>query len=608
MKTCLSLLLAFVVSSASVFADDVATKSPPYDIVVYGGTSGGIVAAIQAATMKKSVVLIEPSKHLGGLTSGGLGATDIGNKGAIGGLSRTFYRRIAEFYSKPEAWKREKGDGTLSKRQQSGEKEMWTFEPHVAEQIYREMLKEAKVPVVVGRLDLKAGVVKVGERISSIRLESGLTFIGSIFIDATYEGDLLAKAGVSYHVGREANKTYGETLNGAQTKNAVHHQFIKAVDPFVKRGDPSSGLLPLIQKDGPGEEGAEDRRVQAYNLRLCTTDVPENRLAWPKPADYDEARWELVLRNCEAGDTRIPWNPIFMPNRKTDTNNNFAISTDFLGANYDYPDGDYATRERIYQEHVAYISGLMWTLANHPRVPEQVRAHFQRLGLAKDEFADNDHWPHQLYVREARRMISDYVMTQHNCQGRLTAEDPVGLAAYTMDSHNCQRFVKDGRVYNEGNVQVGGFPPYPIAFRSIVPKKAECENLAVPVCLSTSHIAYGSIRMEPVFMLLAQSSATALAMALDYKIAVQDVNYDKLRTRLLADGQAGHNLLLPAADHHRMHAMLAAQLAQSLVLAQRRHGNLRLEFRTVTPTRPLARIHHFSAFHISLRRGRIFGE
>ena len=308
-------------------------------------------------------------------------------------------------------------------------------------------------------------------------------------------------------------------------------------EEFVKRGDPNSGLLPLIQKDGPGEEGAEDRRVQAYNLGLCTTDVPENRLAWPKPADYDEARWELVLRNCEAGDTRIPWNPIFMPNRKSDTNNNFAISTDFLGANDDYPDGDYVTRERIYQEHVNYISGLTWTLANHPRVPESVRSHFQRLGLAKDEFVDNNHRPHQLYVREARRMISDYVMTQHNCQGRVTAEDPVGLAAYTMDSHNTQRYAKDGRVWNEGDVQVGGFSPYPISYRSIVPKKSQCSNLLVPVCLSATHISYGSIRMEPVFMVLGQSAATAASIAIDDRCAVQEVAYSKLRERLLADEQ-----------------------------------------------------------------------
>lgn len=534
MVCCLLMSLVFV---SPAMAQNAATKSPPYDIVVYGGTSGGIIAAVQAAKMKRSVVLIEPTKHLGGLTSGGLGATDIGNKGAIGGLSRTFYRRVAEFYAKESAWTWEKREAYGSRRQASNELEMWTFEPHVAEAIYRDMLKEAKVPIVVGRLDLKNGVVKLGDRISSIRLEGGLEFTGSMFIDATYEGDLLAKAGVSYHVGREANKTYGETLNGVQTKNATHHQFNKLVDPFVKPGDPTSGLLPLIAKDGPGEEGAEDRRVQAYNLRLCTTDVPENRRAWPKPANYDEKRWELLFRNCEAGDTRIPWNPIFMPNRKTDTNNNFAISTDFLGANYDYPDGDYGTRERIYQEHVDYISGLMWSLANHPRVPESVRSHFQRLGLAKDEFTDNDNWPHQLYVREARRMISDYVMTQHNCQGRITAEDPVGLAAYTMDSHNTQRYAKDGRVWNEGDVQVGGFSPYPISYRSLVPKKSQCSNLLVPVCLAASHISYGSIRMEPVFMVLGQSSATAAVLAIEGNTSVQEVPYPKLRERLLADEQ-----------------------------------------------------------------------
>ncbi len=536
MRGLVGLIVIALVCPSSLLAADVATKSPPYDIVVYGGTSGGIIAAVQAAKMKKSVVLIEPSKHLGGLTSGGLGATDIGNKSAIGGLSRGFYRAVAEHYTKDDAWKWEKREAYRSNRQ-SGETEMWTFEPHVAEAIYRDMLKAAKVPIVTGRLDLKSGVVKVGERIVSIRLESGLTFTGSMFIDATYEGDLLAKAGIDYHVGREANAKYGETLNGVQTKNATHHQFIKAVDPFVKPGDPTSGLLPLVHKDGPGEEGAEDRRVQTYNLRLCTTDVAENRRAWPKPADYDEKRWEVLFRNCEAGDTRIPWNPIFMPNRKTDTNNNFAISTDFIGANYDYPDGDYATRERIYKEHISYTSGLLWSLANHPRVPESVRSHFQRLGLAKDEFTDNDNWPHQLYVREARRLISDYVMTQHNCQGRVVAEDSVGLAAYTMDSHNTQRYAKDGRVWNEGDVQVGGFSPYPISYRSIVPKKSQCSNLLVPICLAATHISYGSIRMEPVFMVLGQSAATAAAMAIDANSSVQDVPYPKLRERLLADEQ-----------------------------------------------------------------------
>ncbi|MDA0835678.1 MAG: FAD-dependent oxidoreductase [Planctomycetota bacterium] len=510
---------------------------PPYDIVVYGGTSGGIIAAIQAKAMDKTVLLIEPSKHLGGLTAGGLGATDIGNKAAIGGLSRSFYRRIAEYYANDEAWTWEKRENYRSNRQGNDEA-MWMFEPHVAEFVYRQMLEQSDVPVLLQeRLDLDNGVMKTNGRIDRIRMESGKSIAATMFIDATYEGDLLAKTGVSYFVGREGNDRYGETLNGVQTRNATHHQFIKSVDPFVRPGDPSSGLLPLIQEEGPGEEGAEDHRVQAYNLRLCTTDIPENRRAWPKPDDYDESRWELLFRNFEAGDLRFPWNPVFMPNRKTDTNNNFAISTDFLGANYDYPEGDYATRERIYREHVSYISGLMWTLANHPRVPKEVREHFQNLGMAKDEFRDNDNWPHQLYIREARRMVSDYVMTQHDCQGRITAADPVGLAAYTMDSHNTQRYARDGRVWNEGDVQVGGFSPYPISYRSIVPKKNECKNLLVPVSLSASHIAYGSIRMEPVFMVLGQSAATAAALAIDAGIAVQDVDYQSLRDRLVMDDQ-----------------------------------------------------------------------
>jgi len=515
-----------------------AADPPAYDVVVYGGTSGGIVAAIQAKKMGKSVVLIEPGRHLGGLTSGGLGATDIGNKAAIGGLSREFYRRIGKSYENDSAWTREKKSDYQSKRKGSNEQEMWTFEPHVAEAVYRDWLKEVGVPVVFGeRLDLKSGVTKSAGHIATIKMESGKTFTGKMFIDATYEGDLMAKAGVPYHVGREANKVYNETLNGVAVWHARSHQFIKDVDPYVKKGDPSSGLLPLVSPDPPGNDGDGDRRVQAYNFRMCTTDVPENRRDWLKPPSYDEKTYELLLRNFEAGDERVPWNPIFMPNRKTDTNNNFAISTDYLGANYDYPDGDYATRERIFEEHKRYQLGLMYTLANNPRVPEKVRKEFQRLGLAKDEFTDTDNWPHQMYVREARRMISEYVMTQHNCQQKVVAEDPVGLGAYNMDSHNVQRYVnKDGFVRNEGDIQVG-VSPYRISYRSIRPKKEHCENLLVPVCLAASHIAYGSIRMEPVFMVLGQSAATAACQAIDANKAVQDIDYAALKERLLSDGQ-----------------------------------------------------------------------
>jgi hypothetical protein len=513
-----------------------------FDIVVYGGTSGGITAAIQAQRMGKSVALIEPSQHLGGLTTGGLGATDIGNKQAIGGLSRDFYHRIWEFYQNDSVWTREKRDdyNKRNKHFDPNDKTQWMFEPHVAAHVLQAMLREAKTtPIMNERLDREHGVKKDGARIVSIAMESGRTFAAKMFIDATYEGDLMAAAGVKYHVGREANSVYDETINGVQSKrNTKAHRFPKPVDPFVKPGDASSGLLWGIQVKELPPDGSGDEKVQAYCYRLCTTDVPENRREWPKPADYDESRYELLLRNFEAGDLRAPWHPLWMPNRKTDTNNNGAMSTDFIGGNYAYPDASYKERDKIVAAHVNYQQGLLWTLANNPRVLEKVRAEFRRLGMAKDEFANNDNWPTQLYVREARRMIGAYVMTEHNCRGKKVAEDSVGMGAYGMDSHNCQRYVTpEGHVQNEGDVQVGGFKPYPISYRAITPKEGECENLLVPVCLSSSHIAYGSIRMEPVFMILGQSAATAAAQAIDGDVPVQKIDYARLRERLTADKQ-----------------------------------------------------------------------
>lgn len=512
------------------------------DIVIYGGTSSGIVAAIEAKQNGKSVVLIEPSQHLGGLTTGGLGATDIGNKGVIGGMSRDFYHRVWKHYQNDAAWVQEKHDAYNKRNVRFNPKDdtMWTFEPHVASEIYRQMLEEAEiVPILGERLDRKNGVKKNGARIESLRTESGRTFVAKMFIDATYEGDLMAAAGVSYHVGREGNATYGETLNGVQPPlNTKNHRFEEFVDPYVRKGDPASGLIWGIQATSLPPDGTGDRSVQAYCYRMCTTDVPENRREWPKPADYDESRYELLLRNFEAGDLRVPWNPVWMPNRKTDTNNNHAFSTDYIGGNYDYPDADYATREKIIADHVSYQQGLMWTLANHERVPEKVQAEFKRLGLAKDEFVDNDNWPTQLYVREARRMIGQYVMTEHNCRGKELAEDSVGMGAYGMDSHNCQRFVNaEGGVQNEGDVQVHGFKPYPISYGAIVPKAAECDNLLVPVCVSSSHIAYGSIRMEPVFMILGQSAAVAAATAIDDNVGVQEIDYKELAQKLRDRGQ-----------------------------------------------------------------------
>lgn len=520
------------------------------DIVVYGGTAGGIAAAVQASRDGKSVILLEFGTHLGGLTSGGLGATDIGSKAAIGGIAREFYERIYAHYAKPEAWTWTKPDASETAGQErnvdpvvqkTGRPTKWTFEPHVAMDVFKKMLAEAKVKSLFGQR--LASVKKDGARITEIVMENGNVFRAKMFIDASYEGDLMARAGVSYHVGREGNAAYGETLNGVRAETP-YHQFTVAVDPYIEPGDPKSGLLPFVQPGDGGMAGSGDRCVQAYNFRLCMTRVAANKVPWAKPPGYDEKQYELLARYLEAcaAAGSLPsvgglMNPVMMPNGKTDTNNNGPFSTDFIGRNYDYPNGDYATRERIWKEHENYIRGFLYFLATSLRVPQKLRDEMNEWGLAKDEFVETGHFPPQMYVREARRMVSDYVMTEHDCRWTRTVEDGVGLGAYGMDSHNCQRIVKNGRAENEGDVQVGVQGPYPISYRSIVPKAAQCENLFVPVCLSASHIAYGSIRMEPVFMILGQSSAAAAAIAIDDGVTVQKVPYIKLKTKLLALGQ-----------------------------------------------------------------------
>jgi hypothetical protein len=559
------LIIIFTIIISSSFQYEAYSQNNNYDIVIYGGTSAGIAAAIQSSRMGKTVVMIEPSSRIGGLTTGGLGQTDIGNKQVVGGISREFYEGIKKYYDEPANWiwqtRQEYRDGGQT-RTSEGEDAMWTFEPSAALKVYETLMGPEKITVVYNqRLNRKNGAKKQGQKIIEIEMETGEKYRGKMFIDATYEGDLIATAGVSYSIGRESNSEYGETLNGVQanrvgmtlkrtiSRNSIHHNFIDGVDPYIVKGDPSSGLLPFITKGGPGIDGQGDKGIQAYCFRMTLTDHPENRIPFKKPNGYKEPEYELLFRNYEAatgpveemysyGDPLVPWINSPMPNRKTDTNNQKGFSTDFIGQNWDYPEASYEEREKILERHRSYQQGLMWTLAYHPRIPQKVRDAVSRWGTCKDEYEREDGWQQQLYVREARRMKSDYVMTQRNCEGLDVAEDPVGMAAYGMDSHQVQRYVDaNGFVQNEGNVEAHGFPPYPVSYRSIIPKKEECSNLLVPVCVSSTHIAFGSIRMEPVFMILGQSAATAAALAIDQKTDVHTLDYKALKDRLLKDNQ-----------------------------------------------------------------------
>ncbi|MEY3392716.1 MAG: Xanthan lyase precursor [Verrucomicrobiota bacterium] len=518
-----------------------------YDVVVYGGTSAGVIAAVQAKKMGKSVVIVGPDVHLGGLSSGGLGYTDTGNKAVIGGLARNFYHRVWVEYQKNETWKWQrpeafgnKGQGTVA--MDKDERTMWIFEPSVAEKVFEDYVKEFGLTVLRDEwLDRAKGVRVVDGRVAEITMLSGKKFAGKMFIDATYEGDLLAAAGVSYHVGREANSVYGEEWNGNQVGILHHgHHFgavKKPISAYKIPGDPSSGLLPRISAEPPGVRGEGDKRVQAYCFRWCATDHADNRLPFPKPANYDASQYELLVRVLEAG-----WRQTFhkfdlLPNRKTDTNNHGPFSFDNIGMNYDYPEASYERRREIIREHRDYQQGLLWFLANDPRVPAEVREEANRWGLPKDEFKDNGHWPHQIYVREARRMVGAFVMTENELTKKKPTPDSVGMGSYTIDSHNVRRYVTpEGNVQNEGDIGVH-ISPYSIAYGALVPKRGEIANLFAPVACSATHIAYGSIRMEPVFMILGQSAATAAALAIDGGVAVQDVPYAALRARLLADGQ-----------------------------------------------------------------------
>ena len=541
-----------------IFLAGHAVLAVDYDVVVYGNTATGVVAAVQAKKMGKSVVLVGPDSHLGGLSSGGLGFTDTGNKAVIGGLSRDFYHRVWKHYDQPGAWKWQTKDQYGNKGQgtpaiDGEQRTMWIFEPHVAEQVFEDFIRENQITVHRDEwLDRAHGVKKSGARIASITMLGGKTYDGKMFIDATYEGDLMAAAGVDYHVGREANTVYDEQWNGVQVGVLHHGHHFGAVkekiSAYVVPGDPKSGVLPRISTEPPGEYGAGDRRVQAYCFRYCVTDHPENRIPFPKPEGYDAKQYELLVRVFDAGwrETFHKFDPV--PNRKTDCNNHGPFSTDNIGMNWDYPDASYERRREIIREHETYQKGWLYFIANDPRVPADVQEKMRQWGLPKDEFTDNGNWTPQLYIREARRMIGSYVMTENDLLKKRATPDSVGMGSYGIDSHNVQRYITpEGTVQNEGDIGVATKGPYEIAYGALVPKRGQADNLFVPVCVSSSHIAFGSIRMEPVFMILGESSATAAVMAIDAGIAVQDVPYAKLRERLLKDGQVLEYTAAPGA-------------------------------------------------------------
>ncbi|MCC9656009.1 FAD-dependent oxidoreductase [Rhodopirellula halodulae] len=552
-------LACLLLANAShfAFADD--TK---HDVVVYGGTAAAVTAAIQSADMGQSVVMVSPDVHLGGLTSGGLGWTDTGNKNVIGGLAKNFYHRVYKHYRDDASWnfQTRASYGNRAQGHRASDDDdatMWVFEPHVAEMILEEMLAERDITVIRDAwLNRENGVTTSDGRIQSIRTLDGQTFAGRMFIDATYEGDLIAAAGVSTTFGREGIADYNEPHAGVQT-GVLHHShhfdvLPRRVDPYIVPGDPSSGVLPLVSPDPPGEFGSADHRVQAYCFRTCMTNHEANRIPWKKPEGYDPATYEIMARTFEAG-----WRNVFnkfdpLPNFKTDTNNHGPVSFDNIGANYDYPEASYERRKEIIEQHERYQRGLLYFIATDPRVPKEVQDEINRWGLAADEFTDNDHWPHQIYVREARRMVGQFVMTENHLRKDLPTPESVGMGSYSIDSHNTQRYITpEGYVQNEGDLGVSTRGPYMIAMGSLLPKKDQCENLLSPVCVSATHAAFGSIRMEPVFMILGQSAATIAALANESDVAVQEVPYETVRKRLLDDKQI---LEAPAGSTTTQHA------------------------------------------------------
>lgn len=518
------------------------TGRQQYDILVYGGGSGGFSAAIQAARLGKKVALLDPTGHVGGMNVEGLGGTDIDNHPefqnsvALGGLALEFYRRIAAAYGRSAEFEAV----VAEKKKQPA---LWRFEPHVAEKVIADWLNEYPIDTF-HRARLAEGgeaVKKEGARMIGLKTEDGREFFAEVFIDASIEGDLLAAAGVSTVIGRESNAQYGEQRNGIRGETS-HKQFAVEVDPYKIPGDPSSGLIPTVQDEPLGEPGSADHRLQAYCFRVCMTRDTTNQIPFSAPPDYDRDQYEIYLRYLRAGG-RLYVPRAKLPGDKTDLNGGADLSHNLYGMNYGYPGGSYAEREAIFEQHKNFTQGLFYFLSTDPEVGElapELQKEWASWGLAKDEFTDNAGWPRRFYVRDARRMVSGYVITEAHIkkEGALPVEDPVAVAFWPPDVHSVRRIVVDGKAYNEGFVFGGNWwKPFGISYRSLVPRESECVNLLTSTCPSSSHIAYGAIRIEWTFMALGQAAGTAASLAVDKGINVQEVDYALLREQLLEDKQ-----------------------------------------------------------------------
>ena len=544
-RHCFTIGLAAMVLPWFVFGQKHRNR---YDVIVYGGTGAGIMAAIAAQQTGVSVLLLCPDQHLGGVTSSGLGWTDIGKPAAIGGLARSFYHHIFLYYQQETSWKyanKKAYEKSLHGIYKIKDSLMWTFEPHVAEAVFKDMLLKNRVDVKTGvNIDRNQPPLTKDGRIISVKSVEGTVYAATVFIDASYEGDLMAMAGVDFTVGREANQKYGETINGIEKALAVKNNLPRGVDPYIKEGEPTSGILPGIRLGALAPDGQADDKLQAYCYRMCLTDDPDNRIKITKPKGYKSSDFALVVRATKLGEKRL-WKLSSLPNRKIDANNDCGISMDAIGWNKGYLKASDHARKEIADRHRYWTLGLIWTVQNNPEVPQAIRKKFDVWGLPKDEFTDNNHFPYALYVREGRRMISDYVMSEKDILAA-NARHAIGMGAYVMDSHNTQRYITEmGDVQNEGDVQIAVGQPYPIPYEIIIPKVSQCTNLLVPVCVSASHIAYGSIRMEPVFMILGQSAGIAAAIAVRRRQPVQNVSYAELRKLLTKAGQV---LQLPASQ------------------------------------------------------------